>query len=142
MPTTRRTAAVIAAATLAVSLASPAMAGDRPTHVAFVHAVKKVYLHHDGGVTVRAWLRCKPGWAPAELDVRVNQGGAYTDGYIVPTVPCDNAFRRVKLRLPAGYGTLAVGDATVSSQFLVTNVDSGDSAAGHQDGKAVHILTR
>jgi hypothetical protein len=129
----RAIALSIGAATMAATVvgASPASAGGRPTNVAFVHAVKKIVVHKNGSLTVRAWLRCKPGWEPAELDMLVSQGDASGSGYMIPTVPCDNAFRRVHFRINDIGGYFAAGAAHINSQFLITNVDSGDSAGGH-----------
>jgi hypothetical protein len=126
----------------ALLAATPATAGGRPANVAFEHSTKRVVLHHDGSVTVREWVRCKPGWVSGDLSVTVNQGGAYADGYKSLDVPCDDAYRKVRLRFGPGYGTLHVGAATVSSQFLVTNADTGDSAAGHEVQRPVTIITR
>ncbi|MBV9485705.1 MAG: hypothetical protein JO246_06565 [Frankiaceae bacterium] len=132
----------IGAATLAATVmtAGPAKAGGRPANVAFVHAVKRVVLHKNGDLTVRAWLRCKPGWSPAELSMQVNQGtDEVGSGYIIPTVPCDNAFRRVHFRISDSTHGFAAGDAHISAQFLITNNYSGDSAGGHssKDGQIV-----
>jgi hypothetical protein len=123
----------VAAASLAVGVvaSSPAVAGGRPTHVAFVHAVKKIHLHRDGSLTVRAWVRCKPGWEASDLTVNVGQQDASAGGLADPAVPCDNAFRRVRVHLTDVGGAFVGGAATISSQFLVTNTASGDSAAGH-----------
>jgi hypothetical protein len=121
--------------------ASPAAAGGRPTGVAFVHAVKTAHLHHDGSVTVRAWVRCKPGWDSSDLSMQLDQGGAYVSGYLNVQLPCDNAFRRVHLRLGPGYGKIKAGDATISSQFLVFNSESGDPSAGHQVGHPATVVT-
>lgn len=125
----------------AVVAAGPAHAGGRPTDVAFVHASYRVQLHRDHSVTVREHLQCDPAWAPAELDVHVSQGTSYGDGLRIPTVPCDDAWHPVRVRIDADsmFGRLHVGPAQANSQFLVTNVESGDSAAG-QEQIAVKIV--
>jgi hypothetical protein len=117
----------------ATVLAAPAaVAGDRPTNVAFVQAWKKVYLHHDGSVTVTAGVRCVPGWEGGELDMRVSQGiNNDADGFVEATVTCDNAWHPVRFTLHDVAGAMKVGPAQISSQFIVTNVDSGDSAGAH-----------
>jgi len=63
----------------------------------------------------------------------VNQGETtYTSGFVVATVRCDGLWHRVKFTLVGPpFGTFHPGAVTLSSQFLVTNNDSGDSAGGH-----------
>jgi hypothetical protein len=117
---------------------APAHAGGRPVGVAFVHAWKNVYLHH--GVTiVSASVRCKPGWEGGELDLRVTQGGSYADGFTDAIVTCDNVWYPERFTISGGYGTLHAGGAQISSQFIVNNVDSGDSAGAHEAGRVAEI---
>lgn len=124
-----------------VVTAGPAHAGGRPTDVAFVHANYRVQLHRDHSVTVREHVQCDPAWAPAELDVHLSQGSSYGDGLRIPAVPCDDAWHAVRVRIAADsmFGRLHAGPAQANSQFLVTNVESGDSAAGHEQ-EAVKIV--
>jgi hypothetical protein len=113
---------------------APAAATDRPTNVAFVRAWHNDNLHHNGTVTVGAGVRCVAGWAPAELDMRVTQGpnpGSEADGFTIPTVACDNRWHKVLFTLTDVSGTLHAGVVAISAQFLVTNVESGDSAGAH-----------
>jgi hypothetical protein len=113
---------------------APAAATDRPTNVAFVRAWHNDNLHHNGTVTVGAGVRCVAGWAPAELDMRVTQGPngeAEADGSTIPTVRCDNRWHKVLFTLTDVGGTLHAGAVTINAQFLVTNVESGDSAGAH-----------
>jgi hypothetical protein len=115
-----------------LALAAPASAGGRPVNVAFVQAWKKVYLHQQGAkLTVTAELRCVPGWFPVELDMQVNQDSQATSNYTIPTIPCDNDWHAVRFAIEGVTPPMHVGAATISSQFIVNNVDSGDSAAGH-----------
>jgi hypothetical protein len=115
-------------------VAAPAVAspptGDRPVGVAEVKA-SKVLLNSDGTVTVTQRLRCDPAWAPAELDVIVSESPtAGASGFTIPDVPCDNAWHSVTWVVSDSSG-LVPGKVVVTSQFLVTNVLSGDSAGGH-----------
>jgi hypothetical protein len=113
---------------------APAAATDRPTNVAFVRAWHNDNLHHNGTVTVGAGVRCVAGWAPAELDMRVTQGPngeAEADGSTIPAVSCDNRWHKVLFTLTDVGGTLHAGVVTINAQFLVTNVESGDSAGAH-----------
>jgi hypothetical protein len=110
-----------------------AFAGDRPTDVAFVKADPIVKLYHGGSTLVREQVRCVPGWQPSDLTVHVSQAsGAYADGLVITThAVCNNKWYTVWVKLPKGFGSLARGNATISSQFLVNNVETGDSGAGH-----------
>jgi hypothetical protein len=118
------------ALTAGTAVASPPT-GDRPVGVAEVKA-SQVVLNSDGTVTVTQRVRCDPAWAPAELDVSVSQSstGAGASGYTIPDVPCDNKWHPVTY-VVSGSGGLVPGKVGVSSQFLVTNLASGDSAGGH-----------
>ncbi|HEX4015429.1 MAG TPA: hypothetical protein VHX15_01720 [Frankiaceae bacterium] len=110
-----------------------AFAGDRPTDVAFVKANPIVQLKHNGSTIVKTQVRCVPGWQASDLTVHVSQpSGAYADGLVITThAVCNNKWYTVWILLPKGFGTLKRGNANISSQFLVNNVQSGDSAAGH-----------
>jgi hypothetical protein len=110
-----------------------AFAGDRPTDVAFVKAAPIVQLKHNGSTIVKEQVRCLPGWVPSDLTVRVTQAsGAYADGLVTTThAVCNGKWYTVWVLLPKGFGSLQRGNATISSQFLVFNVDSGDPSAGH-----------
>lgn len=116
--------------------AAPANAADRPVNVAFVQAWHFDVLHHGGSVTAKVGVRCKPGWESAELDVRINQGDSYADGFTTTAFACDNHWHGAAFRIATGVGSLRPGAVTVSSQFLVTNVESGDSAGGHDVGRS------
>ncbi len=131
-----RTIAVLVGLAVALPVmvgTQPAFAGDRPTDVAFVKANPIVKLHHGGSTLVRTRVRCVPGWQPSDLTVHVAQtSGAYADGLVVTThAVCNGKWHTVWVKLPKGFGTLKRGKATISSQFLVNNVESGDSAGGH-----------
>ena len=121
--------------------AAPASAGDRPADVAFVHAFHLQVLHHDGTVTAIVGARCVPGWAAVEVDVRITQGDSDAEGFVVPTIACDNRWHPVMFRLTDVAGTFEPGAIAVSSQILVTNNESGDSAGGHDNQrKAVAVF--
>lgn len=141
-----RPLAVVAAATMAVvtvaATATPAMAGDRPTGVAFVRTWHRAYLHRDGSVTVGAGLRCVPGWSSAELDVHLVQGTTYGDGYIVAAVPCNGAWHPATVTIDDFSGPIHLGAISTSSQFLVTNDASGDSAGAHQTQRRGVLVCR
>jgi hypothetical protein len=111
----------------------PAAAADRPTDVASVKANPIVQLKHNGSTIVKEQVRCQPGWQPSDLTVRVSQAsGAYADGLVTTThAVCNGKWYTVWVLLPKGFGKLQRGNATISSQFLVNNVQSGDSAGGH-----------
>ncbi len=113
--------------------AAPASASDRPTDVAFVHAFHFQVLHHDGTVTAIVRARCIPGWEAVEVDVRITQDDSDADGFVVPTIACDNRWHPVVFRLTDVAGTFHPGAVAVSSQILVTNDESGDSAGGHDN---------
>jgi hypothetical protein len=143
----RRSIAVLAGSTVlsiagGVGVAGPAAAdGDRPTNVAFVQAWQKVYIHQGGAsLTVTAGLRCKPGWYSTELDMQVNQGDQGDSNYTIPDVPCDNKWHPVRFRIEGVTPAMHVGACTVSSQFLINNVDSGDSAGGHDVQRPCRII--
>jgi hypothetical protein len=115
---------------------TPAAATDRPTKVAFVRVWHNYNLHRDGSLSVGAGVRCVPGWQSVELDVLLHQGGVEGDGFTVPTVVCDNSWHPVVFTMTDVSGAFHAGNAHVSAQFLVTNVDSGDSAGAHSQGQA------
>jgi hypothetical protein len=109
-----------------------AFAADRPAGVAFVKANPIVQLKANGSVAVTDKIRCMPGWQSSDLSVHVSQAnGAYADGFVTTAVACNNKWHTIHLTLPKGFGKLHRGNATISSQFLVTNVQSGDSAGAH-----------
>jgi hypothetical protein len=123
-------AVVVGGAAFGTATAS-AVNGDRPKNVAAVTASKAIVLNGDGTLTVTEKVECDPGWEAAELDAQVNQGDAVTSNFTIPVVPCDGKWHTVTFGIGSGNGGFAPGKATVSSQFLVTNVDSGDSAGAH-----------
>jgi hypothetical protein len=124
------TTGLMGLAAVTVSTA-PAAATDRPTNVAFVRAWHNDNLHHNGTITVGAGVRCVAGWAPSELDLRVTQGDSAAEGFTTPSVSCDNRWHKVLFTLTDVAGTLHGGVVAIGAQFLVTNVDSGDSAGAH-----------
>jgi hypothetical protein len=120
-----------------IAVAAPATAsGDRPVGVAHVAAWKNVYLHKNGSITVSAGVKCSPGWFTTELDIQVNQGESYGSGYATPDVPCDNAWHPERFVIDSFFGTLVPGAASLNSQVIVNNVESGDSAGGHDINRA------
>jgi hypothetical protein len=125
-----------------VGLATPAAAdGDRPTNVAFVQAWKKVYIHQGGSsLTVTGELRCVPGWFGTEFDMWLSQGSNTTSGYTIPDIPCDNGWHAVRFRIDGVSPPMHVGACSVSSQFIVNNVETGDSAGGHDTQRACRII--
>lgn len=127
--------AVVAAGGIAFS-APAAATGDRPVGVAHVAAWKNVYLHKNGSITVSAGIKCSPGWYTTELDIQVNQGESYGSGYTVPDVPCDLTWHPVRFRINEFFGSMQPGPATINSQVIVNNVDTGDSAGGHDPNRA------
>jgi hypothetical protein len=123
-------------ATGGVAFSAPATAaGDRPVGVAHVAAWKDVYLHNNGTITVSAGVKCSPGWFTTELDMQVNQGDSVGSGFTIPSVPCDNAWHPVRFVISDIGGAFVPGPSTISSQIIVNNVDSGDSAGGHDVGR-------
>jgi len=121
---------VLGGAALGTTSAS-AVNGDRPKNVAAVTASKQIVLSSDGSLTVTQKVECDPGWEPAELDAQVNQGDAVTSSFTIPAVHCDGKWHSVTFGIGSGSGGFVPGKASISSQFLVTNVDSGDSAGAH-----------
>lgn len=142
----KRWVAVVAGSSMlavvgSIAGAGSAVAGGRPTNVAFVQAWKKVYLHQQGAkLTVTAELRCVPGWFGTELDMQVNQDGQAASNYTIPDIPCDNGWHAVRFFIEGVTPPMHVGAATVSSQFIVNNVESGDSAAGHDVQRPACIM--
>jgi hypothetical protein len=141
----RRTIATLAGSTVlaiagSIGTAAPAAAGDRPTNVGFVQAWKKVYIHHNGSLTVTAGVRCVPGWVSSDLDMRVNQGGNSGTGVTTTDVPCDNQWHPIRFVISDTSAVMHDGPVTIISQFLVNNAESGDSAAGHDQrpGRILH----
>jgi hypothetical protein len=122
---------VLGLGAILVSVA-PAHAQDRPVDVAFVRAAHENVLNRDGSVAATAWLRCVPGWVSSDLTMQISQADAYVDGVTTTSLACDNHWHKVRLTLGPGFGTLHKGAVHISSQFLVNNADSGDSAAGHE----------
>jgi len=126
----------LATATMVAAPAAVAATGDRPTGVASVRAENKVTASADGTtLTVVERISCEPGWSPAELDVFVTQGNtSEASDYVIPTIPCDGMTYRVEVVVPVATGLFQPfrrGPVTISSQFLVTNVETGDSAGAH-----------
>jgi hypothetical protein len=108
-----------------------AATGDRPTNVAFVRAWHNDIVHQDGTVAVGVRVRCVPGWEPAELDVSLHQDGVEGDGFTIPTVRCNGHWHKVQFTISDVSGAFHAGAVQISTQFLVTNVESGDSAGAH-----------
>lgn len=129
------TTAVIATGGVAFSVPAKA-AGDRPVRVAHVAAWSNVYLARNGNITVSAGVKCSPGWFTTELDMQVNQGATVGSGYTIPSVPCDNAWHPVRFVISDIGGAFVPGLSTIDSQVIVNNVESGDSAGGHDIGRA------
>jgi hypothetical protein len=127
--------AVLAAVVAMAWVAPSALAGDRPVNVAWVVAQPVADLHSNGSVVVTEKIACRPGWESSDLTVHVGQAsGAYADGLLLSkTNICNGKWHVVKVTLPKGFGTLQKGWATVSSQFLVFNAETGDPAAGHEN---------
>lgn len=123
-------------ATGGVAFSTPvSAAGDRPVGVAHVAAWSNVYLANSGRITVSAEVKCSPGWFTTELDMQVNQGDTVGSGYTIPSVACDNAWHPVRFVISDIAGAFVPGTSTISSQIIVNNVDSGDSAGGHDVGR-------
>jgi hypothetical protein len=125
------TGAVVLGGAAVGTTAASAVNGDRPKNVAAVTAGKQIVLTAGGSLTVTQKVECDPGWEPAELDAQVNQGDAVTSSFTIPAVACDGKWHTVTYDIGSGTGGFAPGKATISSQFLVTNVESGDSAGAH-----------
>jgi hypothetical protein len=121
----------IAGMTVAIS---PAGATDRPTNVGFVRVWHNYNLHHDGTVSVGGGLRCIPGWQSEELDILLGQDGVEGSGSTTVSIVCDNNWHPVAFTITDISGPFHPGEAQISAQFLVTNVDSGDSAGAHSQG--------
>jgi hypothetical protein len=134
-----------AALAVGVALGAPAQAatGDRPTGVASVRAGNHVTQSADGTtLTVVERISCQPGWEPAELDAFLTQDNTSEAGsFVIPTIPCDGHTYKVVMTVPVATGLFVPfqsGPVSISSQFLVTNVDSGDSAGAH-DARTGHL---
>ncbi len=111
---------------------SPAAAQDRPTGVAAVKAGHSPILKAHGIVVVTTFVRCDPAWESAQLDAQVNRGFTdYAQGYTIPTIRCDNNWHKVVFRISTASGRMTPGKVTISTQFLVTNLETGDSAGAH-----------
>lgn len=128
--------AALATATVVAAPMAAAATGDRPTGVASVRAQQHVTASADGTtLTVVERISCQPGWEPAELDAFVTEDNtSEASGFVIPTIPCDGRTYRVEMAVPVGEGPFSPfqrGPVTISSQFLVTNVESGDSAGAH-----------
>lgn len=124
-------ALVIASAAMLATSPSAA-ATDRPVGVAFVKARPVVDLKHNGSVVVTEKIRCKPGWVSSDLSVHAQQpNGSYADGFTTTAIACNGAWHSVRVTLSSVFMKMHRGPATISSQFLVTNAESGDSAGGH-----------
>ena len=107
----------------------------RPTNVAAVQADQVVLLHSDNTVTVTAKVRCDQDWVAAELSVILSQGVATSSGFTLVSAPCNGRWHQVSFDLVDTAGTFQHGNASFSFvQFLVTNVDTGDSAGAHDNG--------
>jgi hypothetical protein len=137
MTVTKAFAASIAAGLVglgSVTVAAPASAtGDRPTNVAFVRAWHNYNLHHDGTVAVGLGVRCVPGWQSAELDIHLHQGDVDGDAFTTRNVVCNDRWHKVLFRVTDSSGAFHAGAVQTSAQFLVTNVESGDSAGAHDE---------
>ena len=126
--------AVVVAALLGT--VAPAAAVD----IADLRAQARALLNPDATVTVTVRVRCDAQWQPAELDARVTQGDSYADGFTIPTVACNGHWQRLRFDVATAWGTLQAGRVIISSQFLVTNVDTGDSAEAHDQRKGSLVL--
>ena len=105
--------------------------GDRPVCVAKAQLDKQAFLGSDGTLSVSLRIECDPGWVSSDVTVRVVQGDAEADGLTTTNVACDGHLHRIHLSLAPGAGSFHAGKASMSAQFLVTNAETGDSAAGH-----------
>jgi hypothetical protein len=146
----RTRATLVVAGTLAltapIATAQAMAAGDRPVGVASVRAGNAVVASADGTtLTVVERISCQPGWEPAELDAFLTQDNtSEAGGFVIPTIPCDGRQHRVVMTVAVGAGPFVPftrGPVSISSQFLVTNVDSGDSAGAH-DARTGQLITR
>lgn len=128
----RALALLLALAVVSIAGTQAAFAGDRPVGVAFVKAKPIVDLKHNGSVVVTEKIRCKPGWVSSDLSVHVAQpNGAQADGFTTTAIKCNGAWHTVRVTLSDVFMKMHRGPATISSQFLVTNASSGDSAGAH-----------
>jgi hypothetical protein len=117
-----------------ITVAAPAAAtGDHPTGVAFVRAWHNYNLHQDGTVAVGLGVRCVPGWQSAELDIHLHQGDVDGDAFTVRNVVCNDKWHKVLFRVTDASGAFQAGAVQTSAQFLVTNVETGDSAGAHDE---------
>ncbi len=99
--------------------------------VAKVQLDKTILLQPDGALTVAARLSCDPGWIAGDLSVMIAQGAAETSAFLSTSIACDGHSYTVQLDAPVGLGSFMPGKAQMNAQLLVTNADTGDSAAGH-----------
>jgi hypothetical protein len=128
----RVVAVFLAIAVVSIGGTQAAFAGDRPVGVAFVKAKPIVDLKHNGSVVVTEKIRCTPGWQSSDLSVHVAQpNGAQADGFTTTAITCNSKWHTVRVTLSDVFMKMHRGPATISSQFLVTNVETGDSAGGH-----------
>lgn len=125
-------ALLVAIAAMTAGTQAAFATGDRPTNVAWVKAYPVADLKPDGSVVVTEKIACRPGWVSSDLSVMVSQqSGAYADGVTTTAVPCDLRWHTIKLTTNSVFMKMTKGYATISSQFLVNNAESGDSAGAH-----------
>ena len=144
--TLQRTVATVAGSVMlavvgSIAAAVPAAAGSgEATNVASVQAWKKVYIHHDGSLTVTAGVRCAPGWTSSDLDMLVGQGVSNSaEGTTTTDVPCDYASHPVRFRLTTINGSMHDGPVTIYSTFTAVNNETGDPFFA-KDQRRGHIL--
>jgi hypothetical protein len=144
--TLQRTVAAIAGSMVlavggGIASAASASASGQSTTVASVQAWKKVYIHHNGSLTVTAGVRCEPGWTSSELNMLVGQGVSNSgEGTTSTNVPCDNRWHPVRFLTTVTNGSLHDGPVTIDSTFTVINNETGDPffAKDHRSGRILH----
>jgi hypothetical protein len=105
-----------------------------------VQAWKKVYLRHDNSLAVTLNVKCLPGWVSSDADAWIGQGNEFAEGHTSIDVACDGAWHAVRFFLTNMSAPLHVGRVTVTSQFAVYNVDTGDPAGARDGPRRGHIL--
>jgi hypothetical protein len=135
--------AISVALMAAIGIAAPAGAatGDRPTGVASVKPAGVLTLHSGGTITGAVKVRCQPGWMSSDVDAIIGQGESVSTSTDTTTdLPCDKHWHAVALTFGPGLGTFKPGKVTYAFlQFLVFNNESGDPAAGHDNGATTHL---
>jgi hypothetical protein len=131
---------VVLAAGAGSGFAASAAASDGSAKPVFVQAWKKVYLHKDNSLAVTLNVKCLPGWVSSDVDASVGQGNEFAEGHTSIDVACDGAWHAVRFTLTNMSAPLHVGRVTVSSQFAVYNIDTGDGEGARDGPRPGHIL--